>query len=72
MRLIMLLLALAVAALLIYRQLSQPVTPQAPVVVEGLPQTPAIPQRPQDLPRFEQELNQFVDEAAAKRMRELE
>lgn len=69
MRLIMLLLALAVAALLVYRQLSQPLTPQAPVVVEGVP---AVPQRPQDLPRFEQELNQFVDEAAAKRMRELE
>lgn len=73
MRLIMMLLALAVMGLLVARQLKSPSAEVSPAVVEGAsPGVPSVPQRPQDLPRFEQDIQRFVDDAAKKRLPEVD
>lgn len=71
MRLIIILLALMATGFLVMQTLRAPDHPTA----EPRPDTsggtvPRVPQRPQDLPRFEQEINQFVDQASRDRLRD--
>lgn len=64
MRLIGLLIALAIIGLLIVRQLEQPaVDDMAHPADTTTPQPPRVPQRAEDVPAFERELEQFTDDA---------
>lgn len=73
MRLIVILLALAVVGLLAAKQLQRPPLEPSRVGLEGgMPGVPVVPQRPQDLQRFEQDMNRFVDETARERQRQID
>ena len=65
MRIVLLLIVLAVIGLTLARWLGQP-PKTAPVPLEAAT-TPAVPTRPQDLKKFEQDLNRFMQDAATQR-----
>lgn len=74
MRMILLLAALLIVGLLVYRQLDTGVsTPPADLEAEqGQLQAPRVPTNPEDLPSFERDMNQFMDDAAAKQADQIE
>lgn len=68
MRIVLLLIVLAIIGLTLARWLGQP-----PRTAPALPEAataPAVPTRPQDLKKFEQDLNRFMQDAASQRRRE--
>lgn len=73
MRLIVLLLALLIVGLLVHRQLAVAPAPSVELPGDGAAaEVPRVPQRPQDLPAFEQQLQQFMHDSAEERRRQLE
>jgi hypothetical protein len=70
---VLLLIAAAVIGLTLTRWLGEP-----PAPARGFPDTmdpaaaPAVPTRPQDLPPFERDLNQFMEDAAEERRRQID
>lgn len=73
MRLVVVLLALLMVALLVTRQLggSLPAQVEKPVAgSEGV--VPAMPVRPQDVPGFERQVEGYVNDLAAERAQQLE
>ena len=70
MRIVLLLVVLAVIGLTLARWLGQP-SRTAPAPPEAAATAaPAVPTRPQDLKKFEQDLNRFMQDAASQRRRE--
>ncbi len=68
MRLLLLLIVLVIIGLTLSRQLSRPpATLQPPPEATALTVAPAVPTRPQDLKPFEQDINRFMQDAAAQR-----
>lgn len=73
MRMIVILLALLVVGLLVYQQLGGlPDRSIDPVGGETGPEVPRVPQRPQDLPAFEQQMQQFMQDSAEERRQRLD
>lgn len=73
MRLIVILLALLIVGLLAYQQLGGlPDRSIEPVGGEADAQVPRVPQRPQDLPVFEQQMQQFMQDSAEERRQRLD
>ncbi len=68
MRIVLLLIVLAVIGLTLARWLGQP-SQTAPAPPEAAA-APAVPTRPQELQKFEQDLNRFMQDAASQRRRE--
>ena len=70
MRIVLLLIVLAVIGLTLARWLGQPPpTSQVPPPPDSTA-VPAVPTRPQELQKFEQDLNRFMQDAARPRRRE--
>ena len=70
MRIVLLLIVLAVIGLTLAHWLGQPPR-TAPVPPAAATATaPAAPTRPQDLKKFEQDLNRFMQDAATQRSRQ--
>ena len=73
MRMIVILLALLIVGLLVYQQLGGlPSRTIDPVDDETGPEVPRVPQRPQDLPAFEQQKHQFMQDSAEERRQRLD
>lgn len=73
MRSIVVLLALLIVGLLVYQQLGGlPGRSVEPVDSETGPEIPRVPQRPQDLPAFEQQMQQFMQDSAEERRQRLD
>lgn len=73
MKMISLLLALLIVGYLVMQQITKPETESATVSnspTELVP--PKVPQRTQDVPKFDQDINQFMDDAKEKRDKDLE
>lgn len=73
MKMISLLLALLIVGYLVLQQINKPATESSTAgnsPTELAP--PKVPQRTQDVPKFEQDINQFMDDAKAKRDKDLE
>ena len=73
MRIVLLLVVLAVIGLTLARWLGQPPpTSHVPPPPDStaVPAVPAVPTRPQELQKFEQDLNRFMQDAARPRRRE--
>ncbi|MFO8154025.1 hypothetical protein [Thioalkalivibrio sp.] len=73
MRMILMLLALLIVGLLVYRQLGG-LSDRPSAAPDGATesQAPRVPQRPQDLPAFEQEMQQFMEDSAQERRQQLD
>lgn len=71
MRIVLLLIAAAVVGLTLTRWLGEPSAPARvpPDAAESAP-APAVPTRPQDLKKFGQDLDRFMQDAASQRNRE--
>ena len=70
MRLLLLLVVLAIIGLTLARWLGQPPpTSHVPPAADSTA-TPAVPTHPQELQKFEQDLNRFMQDAASQRRRE--
>ncbi len=70
MRLILLLVVLAIIGLTINQWLNQkPATTAIPQQAGTIP-TPAVPTRPQDVKKFEQDINRFMQDAAKQPSRQ--
>ncbi len=70
MRLLLLLVVLAIIGLTLARWLGQPpLTTHVPPPLDSTT-TPAVPTRPQDLKKFEQDLNRLMQDTATQRRRE--
>ena len=69
MRIVLLLIVLAIIGLTLARWLGQPPR-TAPAPPEAAATAPAVPTRPQDQKKFEQDLNRFMQDAASQRRRE--
>lgn len=76
MRMVVLLLALLVVGLLVARQLGggapAQVQKQEAMSDVAVPAMPAVPTRPQDVPKFEQQVEGYVNDLAAERVKQLE
>lgn len=73
MRMILLLLALLIVGLLVYQQLGGiPDRSIDPPESEAGSQAPRVPQRPEDLPAFEREMQQFMQDSAEERRQRLD
>lgn len=76
MRMVALLLALLVVGLLVARQLDggAPAQVQKPEAISdvAVPAVPVVPSRPQDVPKFEQQVEGYVNDLAAERAKQLE
>ncbi|MFO8003412.1 hypothetical protein [Thioalkalivibrio sp.] len=73
MRLILMLAALLIVGLLLYRQIGE-VPDRAldvPAADSGA-EVPRVPQRPQDLPVFEEQMHEFMQDAGEQRRRQLD
>jgi len=73
MRMVVLLLTLLVVGLLVARQLGggSPVQVQKPEAISDVA-VPVVPTRPQDVPKFEQQVEGYVNDLAAERAKQLE
>ena len=69
MRIVLLLIVLAVIGLTLSRWLGQSPTTRISPPADSTA-TPAVPTRPQELKKFEQDLNRFMQDAASQRRRE--
>ena len=73
MRMIVILLALLMVGLLVYQQLDGlPDRSIDPPGGEAGAEVPRVPQRPQDLPAFEQQMQQFMQDSAEERRQRLD
>ncbi len=73
MRMILLLLALLIVGLLVYQQLGGlPERSIEPPEGEAASQAPRVPQHPQDLPAFERDMQQFMQDSAEERRQRLD
>ena len=73
MRLIVLLLALLIVGWLVYQQVAG--VPERSIETptgEAAVEVPRVPQRPQDLPAFEQQMQQFMHDSAEERRQRLD
>ena len=70
MRLLLLLVVLAIIGLTLARWLGQPPPPSHVPPPPDSTATPTVPTRPQDLKKFEQDLNRLMQDAATQRRRE--
>lgn len=73
MRLIILLVALAVIGLLVVRQLgpSEP-RPESRKVATEMPDPPGVPAEVNQVPPFEQQMNDFMQDAARQRREDVD
>jgi hypothetical protein len=73
MRLIVLLVVLLIIGLLVHRQIGEIPDRSVDVPAAGSgPEVPRVPQRPQDLPVFERQMDQFMQDAGEERRRQLD
>jgi len=72
MRLILVLIALLVVGLLVKHQLTDQPAPVTEIPAIDAPQPPAVPTRPQDVPGFDKDMNQFMDDAEARQKQQIE
>ena len=73
MRMIVILLALLIVGLLVYQQLGGlPDRSIDPEDSETGTEVPRVPQRAQDLPAFEQQMQQFMQDSAEERRQRLD
>lgn len=73
MRFVLLLIVLLVIGLLVNRQLGDPGSTEAMVSEPSAEMAvPNIPTKPQDVPKFEQDMDAFMKANAAERARQLE
>jgi hypothetical protein len=73
MRLILMLAALLIVGLLVYRQIGEIPDRSMDVPAAGSgPEVPRVPQRPQDLPVFEEQMQQFMQDTGEQRRRQLD
>ncbi len=71
MRILYLLLLLAVITITLSQfKRDKPIVPATPSIAQSTPELPAIPTRPQDVKAFGQDLNRFMQDAAAQRPRQ--
>ena len=70
MRIVLLLIVLAIIGLILARWLGQPpLTSHVPPPADSTA-APTVPTRPQELQKFEQDLNRFMQDAASQRRRQ--
>ena len=73
MRLILLLAAVLIVGLLLYWQIGGIPDRSIEVPAAGSgPEVPRVPQRPQDLPVFDEQMQQFMQDTGEQRRRQLE
>lgn len=73
MRVFMLLLTVAILAATVFLQFSvAPPSPHSDVVGEEAADLPRVPQRPEDLPAFEEQMRGFMESAGEERRRYME
>ncbi|MDG4551751.1 MAG: hypothetical protein P9G45_15230 [Candidatus Contendobacter sp.] len=72
MRIVLLLIGLAVIGLTLARWLGQPPPAARIPPLRDSTTAPAVPAQPQDLKKFEQDLNRFMQDAASQRRREVD
>lgn len=74
MKLIVLLAAVLIVGLLFLQQLDKEPSPPENVVGNNpaAPEAPRVPTNPEELKTFENDINQFMDDAAKKRMEQVE
>lgn len=74
MKLIVLLAAVLIVGLLFLQQLDNEPSPPENVVDNNpaAPEAPRVPTNPEELKTFENDINQFMDDAAKKRMEQVE
>lgn len=73
MRMILILLSLLIVGLLVYQQIGG--LPDRSIDLptgEAAVEIPRVPQRPQDLPAFEQQMQQFMHDSAEERRQRLD
>ena len=71
MRLIVMLVALLIVGLLIYKQMA-PVEKPQDVQATAAPDAPKIPTNPNDVKKFGDQMNEYVQSESARRAAELE
>jgi hypothetical protein len=73
MRLIILLAALLIVGLLIYRQVStsSPYEIEDPVKT-SIGNAPQVPVKPQDVQQFGQDMNKYLNDAAAEKLKQID
>ena len=72
MRILLLLVVLALIGLTLARWLGQPPPTSRVAPPADSTAVPAVPTRPQKLKKFEQDLNRFMQDAAAQRGRQVD
>lgn len=72
MRLILLLIVLAAIGLLVARQLQGPATPQPAADAEARQGLPRVPQNPQGVQQFGQDMNRYVQDAAKQQEQKID
>lgn len=74
MKLIVLLAAVLIVGLLFLQQLDNEPSPPENAVGNNsaAPEAPRVPTNPEELKTFENDINQFMDDAAKKRMEQVE
>jgi len=70
MRIVLLLIVLAIIGLTLARWLGQPPPTSRVAPPPDSTAAPAVPTRPQELKKFEQDLNRFMQDAATQRGRQ--
>lgn len=71
MRLILTLVAVLIIGLLVAKQLQSPASVDvAPAAANN--ELPSVPTRPQDVPQFEQDINNYINQAAEEQARKIE
>ncbi|NVK39874.1 MAG: hypothetical protein HWE39_01410 [Oceanospirillaceae bacterium] len=76
MRLIVLIVALLLVGLLVHRQLNVGTSNQVETKLDEMDiktgvDTPSVPTRPQDVKKFGQDMNEFINKAASERAEKL-
>ncbi|MDI9244241.1 hypothetical protein [Marinobacter sp. CHS3-4] len=73
MKLILLLAALAVIGLLVTQQLNKGEGTTAQQASEmGVGEVPKVPQNPEDVPQFEDDMNKFMEDEAARQQERID
>ena len=73
MRIVLVLVALLIVGLLVFKQMDKAgqARHDMPEVTEGVA-APVVPTKPQDVQTFGQDVNQFMDDAATERARQMD
>lgn len=72
MRMIFLLVVLLIIALVVTRQIGGPSAPDPTSASVQTNQPPKVPTRPQDVQKFGQDMDKFVQDSAARRQQKIE